>query len=112
MKKKNDREQIRQEVAQKYNLVINVLETEKANLSAENEALRSDNEYLAARVKELEEELERTRTLTGLEPEQIDTLLRCADDLGDAVNFTSSIKRGIVGSFNKFLLGSEEDTHD
>lgn len=112
MKKTVNREQIRQEVAQKYNLVINVLETEKANLSAENDALRSDNEYLAARVKELEEELERTRTLTGLEPEQIDTLLRCAADLGDALNFTSSIKRGIVGSFNKFLLGSEEDTHD
>lgn len=112
MKKTVNREQIRQEVAQKYNLVINVLETEKANLSAENDALRSDNEYLAARVKELEEELERTRTLTGMTPEQIDTLMRCADDLGDALNFTSSIKRGIVGSFNKFLLGSEEDTHD
>ena len=105
MKKKNDREQIRQEVAQKYNLVINVLENEKANLSAENDALRSDNEYLAARVKELEEELERTRTLTGMTPEQIDTLMRCADDLGDALNFTSSIKRGIVGSFDKFLNG-------
>lgn len=112
MKKTVNREQIRQEVAQKYNLVINVLESEKISLSEENEALRSDNEYLAARVKELEEELERTRTLTGLEPEQIETLLRCADDLGDALNFTSSIKREIVGTFNKFLLGDEEKTND
>ena len=112
MKKTVNREQIRQEVAQKYNLVINVLETEKANLSVENEALRSDNEHLAAKVQELEEELERTRTLTGMTPEQIDTLMRCADDLGDALNFTSSIKRGIVGSFNKFLLGDVEENHD
>ena len=112
MKKTVNREQIRQEVAQKYNLVINVLESEKISLSEENEALRSDNEHLAARVQELEEELERTRTLTGMTPEQIDTLLRCADDLGDALNFTSSIKRGIVGSFNKFLLGDEGENHD